>query len=54
MKLKVSAEWTEQKNGRIPHRKYAIGGLNGTYPLMFLLLIFSFFVLLMRIFFQLK
>ena len=41
MKLKVSGESTEQNNGGIPHRKYAIRGSNGTYPPLFLLLLFS-------------
>ena len=38
MKMKVRGEWTEQNNGGNTHRKYAIRGSNGTYPLLFLLL----------------
>ena len=42
IKLKVSGESTEQKNGGSADRKYAIRGSNGTYPLLLLLLVFSF------------
>ena len=42
MKLKVSREWTEQKNCGSADRKYTIRGSNGTYPTLFLLIIFYF------------
>ena len=32
MKLKVSGEWMEQKNGRSAHRKYAIRGFERHLP----------------------
>ena len=41
MKLKISGEWTEKINCENAHRKYAIRVSNGTYPLVFMLLLFS-------------
>ena len=40
MKLKIIREGTEYKNGGSADRKYAVGGTNGTYPLLLMLLMF--------------
>ena len=46
IKLKISREWTEHNNNGSNDRRYAIWGLNGSYPMLLTLTDVLFFVLL--------
>ena len=52
--LKVSGDLMEQKNGGNNPYKYDIRVSNYTKPLLLLLILFSFFVLLLQILFEYK